>query len=146
MPPRLGASAGGSLGSTRAITRLPEGIRGSPSAGYSHRIAQTRNELPPSHAPNTRIVAITGSCGKTTTKEMIAAVLGQRVHVVKTDGNKNNQVGLPLNLLRLDPCYDFGVFELGTTSPVRFACWRSCASPKSASSPTSVWRTWSFRQ
>src|SRR5258707_1013104 len=76
-----------------------------------HKLATNYRRLMP---PTTRIIAVTGSSGKTTTKEMIAAVLGQRFSVVKTEGNKNNHIGLPLNLLKLDACYDFGVFELGT--------------------------------
>ena len=47
-------------------------------------------------------IAITGSVGKTTTKDMVSAVLGERFRVLKTDGNFNNAVGLPLTLLRLN--------------------------------------------
>ena len=47
-------------------------------------------------------VCITGSVGKTTTKDMVAAVLGEKFRVLKTEGNFNNNIGLPLTLLRLD--------------------------------------------
>ena len=47
-------------------------------------------------------IAVTGSVGKTTTKDMIAAVLSTRYRVLKTEGNYNNNIGLPLTLLRLD--------------------------------------------
>jgi UDP-N-acetylmuramoyl-tripeptide--D-alanyl-D-alanine ligase len=60
---------------------------------------------------------VSGVCGKTTTKEMIAAVLSQRFNVVKTPANNNNQIGAPLSLLSLDEMNDFGVFELGSNHP-----------------------------
>ncbi len=60
-----------------------------------------------------RIVAITGSNGKTTVKEMIAAILGGIGTVCRTEGNLNNHLGVPLSLLRLTADDRFGVFELG---------------------------------
>ena len=60
-----------------------------------------------------RSVAITGSSGKTTVKEMIAAVLGQEAMVLATQGNFNNEIGVPLTLLRLSPEIEFSVIELG---------------------------------
>ena len=58
-------------------------------------------------------VQITGSVGKTTTKEMIAAVLQQKLHILKTEGNFNNQIGVPLTLLKLDPTDEAAVIETG---------------------------------
>lgn len=58
-------------------------------------------------------VGVTGSVGKTTAKDMIAAVLGSKYKVLKTEGNFNNNVGLPLTLLRLDRSYDICVLEMG---------------------------------
>ena len=60
-----------------------------------------------------RVVAITGSVGKTTTKELIAAVLAPRFDVFRTRGNLNNHIGLPLSLLELRRCPDIAVVELG---------------------------------
>jgi len=57
--------------------------------------------------------AVGGSNGKTTTKEMVAAILGTRGPSLKTEGNLNNEVGLPLTLLRLAPGHVAGVVELG---------------------------------
>lgn len=58
-------------------------------------------------------IGITGSNGKTTSKEMIASVLGTRLSVLKNEGNYNNHIGVPLTLLRLKPSHDIGVVEMG---------------------------------
>jgi UDP-N-acetylmuramoyl-tripeptide--D-alanyl-D-alanine ligase len=115
-------------GASAAVVSYPTRAANSPSAfallqvedtlTALHKLATNYRRLMP---PTTRIIAVTGSSGKTTTKEMIAAVLGQRFSCVKTEGNKNNHIGLPLNLLKLDACYDFGVFELGTNHPGEIA-------------------------
>ncbi|MCL4458323.1 MAG: UDP-N-acetylmuramoyl-tripeptide--D-alanyl-D-alanine ligase [Chloroflexi bacterium] len=59
------------------------------------------------------VIAVTGSVGKTTTKEMIAAVLEQRFTVLKTEKNFNNEIGLPITLLRLGPEHKKAVLEMG---------------------------------
>ncbi|MDD4569024.1 MAG: UDP-N-acetylmuramoyl-tripeptide--D-alanyl-D-alanine ligase [Tepidanaerobacteraceae bacterium] len=58
-------------------------------------------------------IAITGSVGKTTTKEMISEILSSRFKVLKTSGNLNNEIGLPLTIFCLEQCYQIGVVELG---------------------------------
>ena len=65
------------------------------------------------HASGARVVAITGSAGKTTTKDAIAAVLGARYRVVKNRGNLNNHLGLPISLVELRTAPDVAVMELG---------------------------------
>ncbi len=60
-----------------------------------------------------KTVAITGSSGKTTVKEMVAAILSRLGSVLATQGNFNNDIGVPLTLLRLDETHDFAVVELG---------------------------------
>lgn len=60
-----------------------------------------------------RVIGITGSAGKTTTKECVAAVLQTTFNVLKTEGNLNNHFGVPLQLLRLQPEHDVAVLEMG---------------------------------
>lgn len=62
---------------------------------------------------NPRVVAVTGSCGKTSVKEMLAAILAQQGNVLSTQGNLNNDIGAPLTLLRLNETHDYAVIELG---------------------------------
>ena len=65
----------------------------------------------------TRILGITGTTGKTTTKELIAAVLQQRYRLLYTEGNLNNHIGVPLTLLRLRPEHELAVVEMGASHP-----------------------------
>lgn len=59
------------------------------------------------------VIGVTGSVGKTSTKEMIAACLGNRFQVLKTEGNFNNEVGLPLTILSIRDCHQAAVVEMG---------------------------------
>ncbi|MFI5251551.1 MAG: UDP-N-acetylmuramoyl-tripeptide--D-alanyl-D-alanine ligase [Bacteroidota bacterium] len=60
------------------------------------------------------VIAIAGSNGKTTTKEMVTAVLQRKYNVLSTKGNLNNQFGVPLTLLRMKPSHELAVIEIGT--------------------------------
>ncbi len=68
-----------------------------------------------------RIVGVTGSVGKTTVKEMAAAVLSAAGPVARTRGNFNNDIGLPLSLLDADPSAPHGIFEVGMNHPGELA-------------------------
>ena len=59
------------------------------------------------------MIGITGSVGKTSAKEMIASVLQQRFRVLKTDGNLNNQIGVPMTISRIEPSHQAAVVEMG---------------------------------
>jgi UDP-N-acetylmuramoyl-tripeptide--D-alanyl-D-alanine ligase len=71
-----------------------------------------------------RVIGITGSVGKSTTKEVVAEVLGQRYRTLKSYGNLNNEIGLPLSLLRLTEEHERAVLEMGFYVPgeIAFLC------------------------
>lgn len=76
-----------------------------------------------------RVVGITGSAGKTTTKEAVATVLESRFKVLKSLGNLNNGFGLPLQLLRLEPEHDVAVIEMGMSNAGEIADLARIAAP-----------------
>ena len=79
-----------------------------------------------------RVVALTGSSGKTSVKEMTAAILRQCGNVLYTAGNFNNDIGVPLTLLRLTPEYDFAVVELGANHQGEIAYTTDLTRPQTA--------------
>lgn len=86
---------------------LPQVLVADPLAALQQLAAawRRRHDIP--------VVAVTGSCGKTTVKEMLAAILGTAGPVLATRGNLNNHIGVPLTLLRLRAEHRFAVIEMG---------------------------------
>ena len=93
--------------------RVPEGVEGPAlvvddvQRALEGIAAAYRRTL---HIP---VVGVTGSVGKTTAKEMIASVLSQRFRVLKTEGNLNNQIGVPMTVSRIEPEHEAAVVEMG---------------------------------
>ena len=75
------------------------------------------------------ILAISGSSGKTTTKELISRVLAARFRVYATQGNLNNHIGVPLTLLAMEAQTQFGIVEMGASAPGEIALLASIAEP-----------------
>ncbi|HXE34255.1 MAG TPA: UDP-N-acetylmuramoyl-tripeptide--D-alanyl-D-alanine ligase [Verrucomicrobiae bacterium] len=76
-----------------------------------------------------KIAGVTGSVGKTTTKEILAALLGARLRVLKSEGNFNNEYGLPLTLFRLEETHQAAVLELGMSRRGELARLAAIARP-----------------
>lgn len=95
--------AGARAAGRRPVVR----VRDSADAlGAIARLYRSRFDIP--------VIGVAGSNGKTTTKEMIAAVLGKKIRVLATEGNLNNHIGVPMTLLRLRPAHGAAVVEMGT--------------------------------
>jgi UDP-N-acetylmuramoyl-tripeptide--D-alanyl-D-alanine ligase len=77
-----------------------------------------------------RVVGITGSVGKSTTKEVVFEVLGQRYRTLKSPGNMNNEIGLPLTILRLNSSHERAVLEMGFYVPGEIALLCDIAQPQ----------------
>lgn len=101
------------------LPAAPFCIRVADSLGAMQKIAafwRARNPV--------RVIGITGSVGKSTTKELTADVLGRRYKTLRNTGNLNNEIGLPLTLLRLTENHERAVLEMGFYVPgeIRFLC------------------------
>ena len=78
---------------------------------------------------NKRVIGVTGSAGKTTTKEAVAEVLASRFAVLKSQGNLNNEFGMPLQLLKLEPEHEIAVIEMGMSHAGEIAALARIAHP-----------------
>ncbi len=111
----------GSVPRPFALIRVPDTL-----AGYQTLAANYRASLP------LKVIAITGSNGKTTTKDFVAAALANRFQVTKTDGNFNNHVGLPQTILAANREDEIAVWEIGMNHPGEIAALAKLAAPDAA--------------
>ena len=133
-----GALERGALAGVVARSRLaeyPEEIRGKlfgvdDTLAALGRLASRACQLWRKAKPGRMIGAVAGSVGKTTTKEILAALVGARFTVLKTEGNLNNEYGLPLTLLRIGEEHHAAVVELGMSHRGELAALARMASPE----------------
>lgn len=114
----LAAGAAAAVVSRKGIDDFPDSLRGrlfvvAVPLGALHDLARAVRVAWGRPDSARRLVGVTGTVGKTTTKEILAALLGARLRVLKSAGNLNNQYGVPLMLLRLGPEHDAAVIEMG---------------------------------
>jgi UDP-N-acetylmuramoyl-tripeptide--D-alanyl-D-alanine ligase len=94
-------------------------------------VLQTLQQLAAYHRQQlkTPVIGITGTNGKTTTKELLAAVLSTKYNLLYTSGNLNNHIGVPLTLLRLTPEHEMAVIEMGANHPGEIRTLTEIAQP-----------------
>lgn len=118
------AGAAGALVARTVDSPLSQVCVADPLAALGQLAGHWRDHF---HGP---LLALTGSNGKTTLKEMIRAILSRRGSVLATAGNLNNHIGMPLTLCRLDPAeHRFAVIELGANHPGEIAYLTAIARP-----------------
>lgn len=108
-----------------------ETVAGDPRLVHVDDVLQTLQDLAALHRRHLGlpVVQITGTNGKTTTKELVSAVLGERFNVLFTQGNLNNHIGVPKTLLRLRPEHDIAVIETGANHPGEIAALTTIVQP-----------------
>src|SRR5215469_18015156 len=95
-----------------------------------HRLAARWCEVWRKAKPGRKIGGVAGSIGKTTTKEILAALVGARYRVLKTQGNLNNEYGLPLTLLKIGDQHGAAIVELGMSHRGELAALTKIAAPE----------------
>lgn len=103
------------------LFKVPDVLAALQSLAQHHRL-----QLP------TTIIGIAGSNGKTTTKELVTAVLATKYSVIATKGNLNNHIGVPLTLLAITKAHEFAVVEMGANHPGEVETLCAIASPDAA--------------
>jgi len=120
------AGAGALLVSRKLDIDLPQAVVQDTRLAFGELAAWVRQQVP------ARIVALTGSSGKTSVKEMTAAILSQCGNTLYTAGNLNNDIGVPMTLLRLTREHEYAVIELGANHQGEIAWTVSLTRPEAA--------------
>ncbi|AVF35874.1 UDP-N-acetylmuramoyl-tripeptide--D-alanyl-D-alanine ligase [Rahnella sikkimica] len=120
------AGAGALLVSKRLPVEAPQLVVADTRVALGQLGGWVRQQVP------ARVVGLTGSSGKTSVKEMTAAILRECGNVLYTAGNFNNDIGVPLTLLRLTAEHDFAVIEMGANHPGEIGYTTALARPETA--------------
>ncbi|MCT4705221.1 UDP-N-acetylmuramoyl-tripeptide--D-alanyl-D-alanine ligase [Enterobacteriaceae bacterium H16N7] len=122
----VNGGAGALLVSRKLPIDVPQLVVDDTRLAFGQLAAWVRQQVP------ARVVALTGSSGKTSVKEMAAAILRQCGNTLYTAGNLNNDIGVPMTLLRLTPEYDYAVIELGANHQGEIAWTVGLTRPEAA--------------
>lgn len=122
----VNGGAGALLVSRQLPLNVPQIVVADTRLAFGHLGAWVRQQVP------TRVVALTGSSGKTSVKEMTASILSCCGNTLYTAGNLNNDIGVPMTLLRLTPEHQFAVIELGANHQGEIAWTVSLTRPEAA--------------
>lgn len=122
----VNGGAGALLVSRKLDVKVPQLVVADTHQAFGELAAWVRQQVP------TRIVALTGSSGKTSVKEMTAAILRECGNTLYTAGNLNNDIGVPMTLLRLTPEYEYAVIELGANHQGEIAWTVNLTRPEAA--------------
>lgn len=114
----------------RRLAEYPEGIRGKLLPAEDTLAALQRLAQAVRRRWGRRLAGVAGSVGKTTTKEILAALLAARFRVLKSEGNLNNEYGVPLTLLRLEDAHESAVVEMGMSHRGELARLAEIAEPE----------------
>lgn len=120
------SGAGALLVSRQLDIDLPQLIVNDTRRAFGELAAWVRQQVP------TRVVALTGSSGKTSVKEMTASILSECGNTLYTAGNLNNDIGVPMTLLRLTPEHQYAVIELGANHQGEIAWTVGLTQPEAA--------------
>ncbi|MCE0847881.1 UDP-N-acetylmuramoyl-tripeptide--D-alanyl-D-alanine ligase [Buttiauxella sp. A2-C1_F] len=118
--------AGALLVSRKLAINVPQLVVADTHQAFGELAAWVRQQVP------TRIVALTGSSGKTSVKEMTAAILRECGNTLYTAGNLNNDIGVPMTLLRMTPEHEYAVIELGANHQGEIAWTVNLTRPEAA--------------
>ena len=122
----VNGGAGALLVNRKLDVNVPQLVVADTHQAFGELAAWVRQQVP------TRIVALTGSSGKTSVKEMTAAILRECGNTLYTAGNLNNDIGVPMTLLRLTPEYEYAVIELGANHQGEIAWTVNLTRPEAA--------------
>ncbi|MCE0826448.1 UDP-N-acetylmuramoyl-tripeptide--D-alanyl-D-alanine ligase [Buttiauxella sp. A2-C2_NF] len=122
----VNGGAGALLVTRKLDVKVPQLVVADTHQAFGELAAWVRQQVP------TRIVALTGSSGKTSVKEMTAAILRECGNTLYTAGNLNNDIGVPMTLLRLTPEYEYAVIELGANHQGEIAWTVNLTRPEAA--------------
>ncbi len=130
VPRAIGLGASAAVVNERSLERMPEWCRGKLFVVDETRKALLRLAAEYRSSLKTTVICVTGSCGKTTTKDLLHAALSAGMNGIASRESFNNDVGVPLTLFDIEDSHDFAVVEIGANAPGEIAELAAVAAPR----------------